>query len=66
LTNWLVTAVISEACFKMPAMNARAVFDSWYCAPASKNALRSPSNSDRWVCMPDPGNSVNGFGMNEA
>jgi hypothetical protein len=47
LTHWLVTAVISGACTSRPAMNDRATFESWYSAPASKNALRSPSNSDR-------------------
>ena len=47
-------------------MNDRATLDSWNCAPASKKALRSPSNSDRWVCMPEPGWSVNGLGMNDA
>ena len=47
-------------------MNERPTDDRWYSAPASKNALRSPSNSDRWVCIPEPGWSVNGLGMNEA
>ena len=36
-------------------MNWRPILDSWYSAPASKKALRSPSNSDTWVCMPEPG-----------
>src|SRR3954468_9006489 len=40
LTHWLVTAVISEACFSRPAMKARPTFDSWYGAPASWKALR--------------------------
>src|SRR5215469_18639335 len=35
LTHWLQTAVISGACLSRPAMKARAVFDSWYSAPAS-------------------------------
>ena len=47
-------------------MNARPSFESWNSAPGSKNALRSPSNSDMCVCMPEPGWSVNGLGMNEA
>ncbi len=47
-------------------MKERPTLDSWYSAPASKNALRSPSNSDRCVCMPEPGCSANGFGMNVA
>ena len=36
-------------------MNERAVFESGYSAPASQKAFWSPSNSDRWVCMPEPG-----------
>ncbi len=36
-------------------MNCRAVLDSWNSAPASKNALVSPSKSEKWVCMPEPG-----------
>ena len=47
-------------------MNCRPTLLSWYGAPASWNALRSPSNSDRWVCMPEPGCSANGLGMKEA
>ncbi len=47
-------------------MNARPTLDSWNSAPASKKALRSPSNSERCVCMPEPGCSVNGLGMKEA
>jgi hypothetical protein len=62
----LQTAVISAACLSSPAMNARPSLDSWNSAPGSKNALRSPSNSDMCVCMPEPGCSVNGLGMNEA
>src|SRR4051794_4164245 len=63
LTYWLVTAVYSRACTSRPAMNARAVLDSFAGSSPSKNALRSPSNSDRWVCMPLPGWSVYGLGM---
>ena len=40
--------------------------DSWYSAPASKNAFWSPSKRLTWVCIPDPGRSVRGFGMNVA
>ncbi len=47
-------------------MNARATLDSFIGSAGSWNALRSPSNSDRWVCMPLPGWSVNGLGMNVA
>jgi hypothetical protein len=49
-----------------PAMNACATLDSFIGSLASWNALRSPSNSDRWVCMPLPGWSVNGLGMKVA
>jgi hypothetical protein len=65
-THWLVTAVISRACRSSPAMNDRAVFDRFSSSDGSWNALRSPSNSDRWVCMPEPGCAVNGFGMKVA
>ena len=44
-------------------MKWRAVLESWYSAPASKKALVSPSNSETWVCIPDPGWVVNGLGM---
>ena len=47
-------------------MNACATLDSFIWSLASWNALRSPSNSDRWVCMPLPGWSVNGLGMKVA
>ena len=47
-------------------MNFRPVFESWYSAPASKNALRSPSNRETCVCIPDPGWAVNGLGMKVA
>src|SRR6266498_2859770 len=65
-THWLVTAVISRACCSSPAMKARAVFDRFSSSDGSWKAFRSPSNSDRWVCIPDPGWSVNGLGMNVA
>src|SRR6185503_4259952 len=65
-THWLVTAVVSRACRSSPAMNARAVLDRLSSSDGSWKALRSPSNRDRWVCMPEPGWSVNGFGMNVA
>src|ERR671937_1166217 len=44
-THWFVTSVISRACVRMPAMYPRATFERWYSSAASKNALRSPSNS---------------------
>ena len=47
-------------------MKERATWDSWYGAPGSWKALRSPSNSDTCVCMPDPGASRKGLGMNVA
>ncbi len=62
----MVIAVISAAWCSSPAMNLRPVADSSIGAPGSWNALRSPSNSDRWVCMPEPGWSASGLGMNEA
>jgi hypothetical protein len=65
-THWFVTAVISAACLSRPAMNCRAVLLSWYSAPASWKALRSPSNSEKCVCMPEPGWAFIGFGMKVA
>ena len=62
----MVTEVISEAWCSSPAMNCRPCLESFVGSLASWNALRSPSNSDRCVCMPLPGWSVNGFGMNVA
>ena len=47
-------------------MNARAVLDRLSSSVGSWKALRSPSNSDRWVCMPLPGRCRNGFGMKVA
>ena len=41
-----VTHVLSLAWCRTPAMKRRPVADSWYSAPASKNALRSPSKSE--------------------
>jgi hypothetical protein len=66
LTHWFVIAVYSRACTSSPAMNAFATLESFIGSDGSWNALRSPSNSDRCVCMPLPGWSVNGFGMNVA
>src|SRR4051812_48685003 len=54
-THWFVTAVISRAWVSSPAMNARAVFDRNRSSDGSWKALRSPSKSDRWVCIPEPG-----------
>src|SRR5215207_1421028 len=65
-THWLVTAVVSRACRSSPAMNDRAVLDRFSSSDGSWKALRSPSNSDRWVCIPDPGWAVNGLGMKVA
>src|SRR5919204_5250732 len=65
-THWLVTRVISGACPRIPAMKFLAVFERWYSSVASKNALRSPSNSDWWVCIPEPLTPATGFGMNVA
>ena len=65
-THWFVTSVISGACARMPAMYCFAIFDRWYSSPSSKNALRSPVNSDWWVCIPLPFTPITGFGMNVA
>ncbi len=65
-THWFVTAVISRAWTRMPAMNAFATFERWYSSEESWNAFSSPSNNDKWVCMPEPGRSVDGLGMNVA
>jgi hypothetical protein len=50
----------------MPAMKCPAVRERRNSDPASKKALVSPSNSEKWVCMPEPGCSVNGLGMKVA
>ena len=47
-------------------MNAHAVLDRFNASVGSWKALRSPSKSDTWVCMPLPGWNWNGFGMNVA
>ena len=47
-------------------MKPRATFDSPYGSPGSWKALVSPSNSDRWVCMPEPCTPAIGLGMNVA
>ncbi len=47
-------------------MKCRATFDRPSSSPASWKALTSPSNSDRWVCMPEPWTPSSGFGMNVA
>jgi hypothetical protein len=62
----LVTAVISGACLSRPAMKCLATLDRCSGSPASKKAFWSPSNSDRWVCIPLPGWSLNGLGMKVA
>ncbi len=62
----MVTAVISRAWRSSPAMNARAVFERFSASVGSWKALRSPSNSETWVCMPLPGWCMNGFGMKVA
>ena len=65
-THWFVSSVISGACCSSPAMYDFAVFDRWYSSVASKNAFRSPSNSDWWVCIPLPFTPATGFGMKVA
>ena len=47
-------------------MNARAVLDRLSGSDGSWKAFWSPSNSDRWVCMPLPGWCMNGLGMKVA
>ena len=41
-------------------------FDSPYSSPGSWNALTSPSNSERCVCIPEPNTPSMGLGMNVA
>src|ERR1700712_2420230 len=65
-THWLVTALISLACSRMPAMNDLPTSDSCSGSSGLWNALDSPSNRLMWVCMAEPGCSVNGLGMNDA
>ena len=36
--------------------------ESWYWPEGSKNALRSPSNREKCVCMPEPNSSAKGLG----
>ena len=47
-------------------MKARAVLERLSSSVGSWNAFRSPSNSDRCVCMPLPGRCRNGLGMKVA
>ena len=47
-------------------MNDRPTLESWNSPPGSWKTFLSPSNSDMCVCIPEPGYSVNGFGMNVA
>src|SRR5262249_25243332 len=65
-THVVVTAVYSGAWRSKPAMKHLPTFDSPARSPGSWNALTSPSNSERWVCIPDPKAWANGLGMNVA
>src|SRR3982074_1071347 len=65
-THWFVTALISLACSRMPAMNDFPTSESCSGSSGLWNALDSPSNRLMWVCMADPGCSAKGFGMNDA
>ena len=47
-------------------MKRRPVVDRRYWPDGEKNAFSSPSKSDRCVCIPDPGCSMNGLGMKVA
>ena len=40
--------------------------ESWYWPAGSKKALRSPSNREKCVCMPEPNSSGKGLGMKVA
>src|ERR1700754_310799 len=66
LTHWFVTAQISRACRSTPATNALPVSESSYGSSGSWKALRSPSKSEKWVCIAEPGCAENGLGMNDA
>jgi hypothetical protein len=62
----LVTADISRAWRSTPATNALPVLESSKGSAASWKAFWSPSKRLTWVCIAEPGCSVNGLGMNEA
>ena len=62
----MVTAEISGAWVRMPAMKLRAAADSWCSSSGSWKALSSPSNSEMCVCMALPGWSAKGLGMKVA
>ncbi len=47
-------------------MNALPTSERKYGSSASKKALRSPRNSDWWVCMPEPFLPNSGLGMKVA
>ena len=63
LTHWLVTAVISPAWRRRPAMNPSATSESPPGRSVSTKALASSRKSERWVCMPEPCTPASGFGM---
>ena len=62
----MVTAVISRAWCSSPAMKRRATSESPYWSFSSTKALRSPSHSEMWVCIPEPCTPASGLGMKEA
>ena len=47
-------------------MNPSATSDRPYSSASSTKALASPSNSDMWVCMPEPCTPASGLGMKVA
>src|ERR1700733_15001609 len=49
LTHWLVTALISLACSRIPAMKDLATSESCNASSGPWNALTSPSNKLMWV-----------------
>src|ERR1700754_4033389 len=65
-THWLVTALISLACSRMPAMNDLATSESCSGSSGLWKAFVPPSNRLMWVCIAEPGYSPNGLGMKVA
>ena len=47
-------------------MKPLATSDRPYSSSGSWNALRFPSKSEKWVCMPEPWTPASGLGMNVA
>ncbi len=47
-------------------MKPLATLDRPCSSPGSWKALTSPSNSEKWVCIPEPWTPASGLGMNVA